>query len=313
MDYAVLDAQWTPHPERWGDLLAVATSNELLEFYRLRITDDNVDLENSGWLCPTDMDDDNPCMVLSVVWHPWLTHVLGVTVSNGDVCLVGLEEGYTWEEEPTYSSGSVHRHDLEAWTLSFLWAGEATDVFSGGDDAALQCSRVKSLDELRTFHWKDRGLHQAGVTAILPLTPDLVVTGSYDDHIRLISCPQGARRQVLAEQNLGGGVWRLKQLSAPASELPQRESVGCVTTQPIIPERFVFPDNPSRILTFVYLFIAFPILLHFDILMTQSDMSSALCSSPAVCMPELAWFDYAGAKMADGISMCWPGSRNTTA
>jgi len=48
------------------------------------------------------------------------------------------------------------------------------------------------------------------VTAILPLSESLVVTGSYDDHLRILQTNQGGRPQILAEQNLGGGVWRIK-------------------------------------------------------------------------------------------------------
>lgn len=63
--------------------------------------------------------------------------------------------------------------------------------------------------------------HDAGVTAILPLAIDsrtggrLIVTGSYDDHIRLftihdLDTTYGMRKmQLLADCNLGGGVWRL--------------------------------------------------------------------------------------------------------
>ena len=35
----------------------------------------------------------------------------------------------------------------------------------------------------------------------------MVVTGSYDDRVRLIRCPTVGRREVLAELDLGGGVW----------------------------------------------------------------------------------------------------------
>ncbi|KAJ9141995.1 hypothetical protein NKR19_g7366 [Coniochaeta hoffmannii] len=60
--------------------------------------------------------------------------------------------------------------------------------------------------------------HDAGVTAILPLPcgKDIVVTGSYDDHIRVYSIQplqetHGLRKtRLLAEANLGGGVWRLR-------------------------------------------------------------------------------------------------------
>ena len=85
----------------------------------------------------------------------------------------------------------------------------------------MQCSRINEEEE-PSMLWKDRRLHQAGVTAILPLNPDLAVTGSYDDHIRLVSLASDSIRRVLVEHNLGGGVWRLKVLAR--SSLPVAEA-----------------------------------------------------------------------------------------
>lgn len=124
-------------------------------------------------------------------------------------------------------------HSLEPWTLAF--SPDASRVFSGGDDAVLQALELSSSsvssgrdsgDHLQddddddkendalsaTLLWSDRKIHEAGVTSILPLANDLLVTGSYDDRIRLLSAPVLGRRKVLAELDLGGGVWRLKVL-----------------------------------------------------------------------------------------------------
>ncbi|SPO01338.1 uncharacterized protein DNG_04014 [Cephalotrichum gorgonifer] len=57
--------------------------------------------------------------------------------------------------------------------------------------------------------------HMAGVTAILPLPhvrhdAALVVTGSYDEHIRLFLVPHPASAlRIISELSLGGGVWKL--------------------------------------------------------------------------------------------------------
>lgn len=69
--------------------------------------------------------------------------------------------------------------------------------------------------------WSDRKAHGAGVTAILPLVgeDDVTVTGSYDDRIRVLGTPLVGRKQVLAEEDLGGGVWRLKMLREEVGEV----------------------------------------------------------------------------------------------
>lgn len=119
-------------------------------------------------------------------------------------------------------------HDLEAWTLAYIPDGSG--ILSGGDDCALRFTELPQnpMDfyedktpqpeyaPWRKTPWTDKKIHGAGVTAILPIHWDessmLAITGSYDDHIRLLYIPSTGRRQILAEENLGGGVWRLKAL-----------------------------------------------------------------------------------------------------
>ncbi len=221
--------QWAPHADAVGDLLAVATSTGQLVFYRLDPRGDGTLV-----LCSTKSVSDPSTLVLSLAWHPWRAHVLGFTLSDGSGCLCESTEGVLWSEEAVLYQTTIHRHELEAWTLAFS-GPKSTNVLSGGDDGILQYSTINNSNE-RQIQWQDRKLHNAGITAILPLTSDLVVTGSYDDHIRLISFPQIGRRQVLAEANLEGGVWRLKELSR--TTLPAREG-----DEPEI-TRYVLPTSP---------------------------------------------------------------------
>lgn len=61
-------------------------------------------------------------------------------------------------------------------------------------------------------------VHGAGVTAILPIQclteadPETILTGSYDEYIRVLVPEPNRKWKVAAEQRLGGGVWRLKLL-----------------------------------------------------------------------------------------------------
>ncbi|KAK3699313.1 hypothetical protein LTR37_016465 [Vermiconidia calcicola] len=222
-EFAVLDAQWTPHSERLGDLLAVATSTGLLVFYRLDTTSDSADLILSS----VNVVAHSSVLVLSLAWHPRYADAIGITQSNGDVSLCTTTAAKAWSEDASISNANIHHHELEAWTLAFTGPG-STSILSGGDDVVLQHSLIDINEhEEATLQWRDRKLHQAGVTALLPVTSDIVVTGSYDDHIRLIACSAGARRHVLAELNLGGGVWRLRILAA--SESLDMEGVGTLS------------------------------------------------------------------------------------
>jgi diphthamide biosynthesis protein 7 len=105
---------------------------------------------------------------------------------------------------------------------------EQFTLYSGGDDSVLNyatCSITgpdadddSSLEVEVVFGPMQVPGHNAGVTAIQPLPcgKDIVVTGSYDDRIRVYSIQglhetYGMRKtKLLAEDNLGGGVWRLR-------------------------------------------------------------------------------------------------------
>lgn len=275
-DFAILDIQWTPHSELvGGDLLAVATSTGILAFYRLQQQQEQLKLVLSH---VQHITDDDTTLVLSLTWHPVRPGVLGLTLSDGRVCVctstsMGTGSGSTeeddtaaglWSQDAAVSLQDVHEHELEAWMMTFT--PESLNVLSGGDDMVLQCSHVadddgdddgddeseaeeeeeqkedKVEDEQHVqktnknknktnLLWQNRKLHHAGITAILPLSETLIITGSYDDHIRLLQLPKipgDTRLKLLAELNLGGGVWRLKLLttgraSSSSSSSSQRD------------------------------------------------------------------------------------------
>lgn len=211
---------------------------------------------------------------LSLAWHPRHAHAIGLTCSNGSVCICESKEGEPWSEEAVVHLTEIHQHELEAWCIAFS-GSDSTSVLSGGDDVALQCSRINE-EEGPSMLWKDRRLHQAGVTAILPLNPDLAVTGSYDDHIRLVSLASDSIRRVLVEHNLGGGVWRLKVLAR--SSLPVAEAAE---PNPDVsdPKRSV--PRSFNVFLREYFYTCFhpyctPAARTCSV--TQSDIISALCS-----------------------------------
>lgn len=140
-------------------------------------------------------------------------------------------------------------------------------IFSGGDDSALKYTTYypspspfkptqssssivdDDNDEEEESHNNTpfpaltiRG-HNAGVTSILPFhTPAahhhhlLLLTGSYDDTLRIyaITPPHLAhavpqRPTLLAEKNLGGGVWRLSLLGPPIADVHGEVGTWAVT------------------------------------------------------------------------------------
>ena len=65
----------------------------------------------------------------------------------------------------------------------------------------------------------DLKVHDAGITAILPLfvldelKVEILVTGSYDEYIRVLAPRAYGKWNIILKHRLGGGVWRLKLLN----------------------------------------------------------------------------------------------------
>ncbi|ROW07297.1 hypothetical protein VMCG_03697 [Cytospora schulzeri] len=136
---------------------------------------------------------------------------LSTVFSGGDDSALILRPYWLAEND---SSDSINNSNEEP--------GEDSNDDSDGD----------SNDSPVRFHRYDAKTvkgHEAGVTAILPLPltmPDgsqFVLTGSYDDTLRawVITPPHKnygmLKSRKLAEENLGGGVWRLKVIEELSS------------------------------------------------------------------------------------------------
>lgn len=127
-------------------------------------------------------------------------------------------------------------HSLECWIGAFCPSSRADTVryYSGGDDAkffrrTVQLAGVSDDESPAVVESISIRGHDAGVTAILPLSADIVLTGSYDDHIRLYDFSQS--RRCITSLKLGGGVWRIIPTEPADLALPQpagiREFLVC--------------------------------------------------------------------------------------
>ena len=164
--------------------------------------------------------------------HSHDPNALGFTTATGRVCLLSIPADLRLSaSSPSVNTSVVCidvradtqtllTHDVEAWTLAFPHDGSMSGIWSGGDDAVLAWtpSPVKA-EETQEQRFTVRKVHQAGVTAILPLcfsflgqADQLLITGSYDDHLRVFSfksSPGKQKLRILGEVDLSGGVWRI--------------------------------------------------------------------------------------------------------
>ncbi|KAI0431262.1 hypothetical protein F5Y09DRAFT_305196 [Xylaria sp. FL1042] len=241
---ALLDLHFHPRQDK-HEVLAAVSSTGTLSFFRLSPRRwPSAPLVKLVTHKP--LGDDENILFLSCAWHPGLPYLLAITTSDCQVHILRVDD--SWSAHQT-SSSPIITHTLETWTVAFspLLADseKATDdtepgsshefaIYSGGDDSKLlsttcfcdkdQNNGTESNSDVITVPYPivtTKG-HTAGVTAILPLPLTLadgsrvVVTGSYDDCLRAYSIhPQIGGimlrpPKLLVEENIGGGVWRLK-------------------------------------------------------------------------------------------------------
>lgn len=244
---AILDLRFHPGPDpELEALFAVVSSTGTLAVFRLDTAPGApVPLRLLATSRCQDLADD--ILFLQCDWHPVHSHLIAVTTSNGLARLLVLDDD--WKIKSTVDLGI--RNSLEAWSIAFSPPADScgddsqgVHVYCGGDDATMRYVFYRwnvDGDGRTSDHVGEpllvKGEHQAGVTAILPLplhAPDrgrIVVTGSYDDHLRVFVLAElqpdlkpsgGAPARLAADCLLGGGVWRLVLLET--SQSPVGES-----------------------------------------------------------------------------------------
>ncbi|KAJ3260963.1 hypothetical protein HK103_006918 [Boothiomyces macroporosus] len=123
---------------------------------------------------------------------------LAVSQSDGNISLLsstpsGLVELEEW-----------NAHDLEAWTVGFNYH-DTSVLYTGGDDCMFKIWDIRDLNSPSLVNKK----HSAGVTTVAcHPSKNLILTGSYDDHIRVWD-PRSMYTPV-STIHTGGGVWRLR-------------------------------------------------------------------------------------------------------
>ncbi|KAF7545654.1 hypothetical protein G7Z17_g9005 [Cylindrodendrum hubeiense] len=227
---AILDLRFHPAPDK-QDILAVVSSTGTLAVFKLDPKEDaESPLKHVATSRCDDIDED--VLFLQCYWHPVDANVIGVTTSTGAARLLRLDDGYRITD-PSIDLDIAN--SLEAWCINFSPAppdaskhDTQVTAYCGGDDSMLryQSLSLRSADEESPCESlyapiTIKRTHTAGVTAILPLPlfskeqGRVVVTGSYDDHLRVFVIHDlhetyGLRRvELVLEENLGGGVWRL--------------------------------------------------------------------------------------------------------
>ncbi|KAF6522310.1 hypothetical protein HZS61_013838 [Fusarium oxysporum f. sp. conglutinans] len=190
---AILDLRFHPQKGR-EDIMAVVSSTGTLAVFKL---DPKANPSAPLQHIATSRCDDIPedILFLQCNWHPEVPDLIGLTTSTGSARILHLDEEYRITQN--YADLSI-ANSLEAWCIAFSPATpESTKdkaqvaAYCGGDDSMLR------------------------YTSCIWNSSRVVVTGSYDDHLRVFVIHDlhesyGMKKvELVLEQNLGGGVWRL--------------------------------------------------------------------------------------------------------
>ena len=243
LSYAILDLHFSPSEP---STFAVATSVGSVCLFSLDLDRaGDLSLIRSFQVC------DSSTLVLSLAYQIpdqiEKSPLIAVSLSNGHLAV--LTEKQDEQDLVTFPG-----HNEAAWIV--VWSqtpkhSRASQglLYSGGDDSTL-CKHNPSfprpsrdnegaINEYRPIH-QDRSTHLAGVTAIVALPvevrgEEILITGSFDDHIRVLSPPARSRRQVSvrAERDLGGGVWRISnpfsyEVSSHSGRITFRVLASCM-------------------------------------------------------------------------------------
>ncbi|XP_039007780.1 diphthine methyltransferase homolog [Hibiscus syriacus] len=128
---------------------------------------------------------------------------ISVGHSDGSVSIIttaesGIEKFQEWKE-----------HDFELWTTCFD-IHQPQLVYKGSDDCKFSCWDIRDSPSERVF--QNPKVHKMGVCFIAksPTDPNTILTGSFDEYLRVWDLRSISRPVNEASVCLGGGVWRIK-------------------------------------------------------------------------------------------------------
>lgn len=193
---AILDAKWHISGEKCLLLVASALSEILL----FELGSDEKLHAIDGFNMASDGEDNLLTLSLDISNDVFINGGDNILASDsrGSVSLLSLTPSKIIKKRDWKA------HSFEAWTCAFdTWNGNV--VYTGGDDTFMHIFDVRSTETSKVVTNKS---HTAGVTSILSYDEHRLITGSYDETLRIFDTRTW--REPLYELMLFGGIWRIK-------------------------------------------------------------------------------------------------------
>lgn len=141
-------------------------------------------------------------MCLCLDWNPSSTSV-SVGLSDGSVSVVTLREAQL------QTSQAWKAHEFELWAASFD-THQPQLLYTGSDDCRFSCWDLRESTPNPVF--QNSKTHKMGVCCITksPTNSNMLLTGSYDEFLRVWDVRSALKPVNENSICLGGGVWRIK-------------------------------------------------------------------------------------------------------
>lgn len=141
-------------------------------------------------------------MCLCMDWHPSASSI-SLGHSDGSLSLV------TVKDDKVQVSQSWPSHDYEVWATSFD-VHRPNLLYSGSDDCCFSCWDLRAPTNDVVF--RNAKAHRMGVCCISQhlANTNILLTGSYDEFLRVWDVRSTSRPVCEKSLCLGGGVWRIK-------------------------------------------------------------------------------------------------------
>eukprot|EP00268_Persea_americana_P030517 TRINITY_DN2952_c0_g1_i1.p1 TRINITY_DN2952_c0_g1~~TRINITY_DN2952_c0_g1_i1.p1 ORF type:complete len:346 (+),score=67.64 TRINITY_DN2952_c0_g1_i1:277-1314(+) len=194
----VFDIKWNPDGTNMHPLLAQADADGYLRLHGLGCSPE----VSEGVLKEVSGEKISSAMCLCLDWNPSSTSV-SVGLSDGSISVVTVGEA---ELQPTQAWKA---HEFELWAASFD-THQPQLLYTGSDDCRLSCWDLRGSTPNPVF--QNSETHKMGVCCITksPTNSNVLLTGSYDEFLRVWDVRSVSKPVNESSTCLGGGVWRIK-------------------------------------------------------------------------------------------------------
>ncbi|KAK6126992.1 hypothetical protein DH2020_039258 [Rehmannia glutinosa] len=200
----IFDIKWSPellqNPAR--PLLAQADADGCVKIYSLQCSDSDDSEMRGNCLNKVCGKHISSSMCLCIDWNSSATS-LAVGLSDGSVSIISLHVSQLnilqeWKA-----------HDFEVWAASFD-IQQPMLVYTGSDDCKFCCWDLR--DGPSNLVFQNTKVHKMGICCIAksPFDPNTLLTGSYDECLRVWDVRSTSKPVNESSICLGGGVWRIK-------------------------------------------------------------------------------------------------------